>query len=300
MKNEKNSYQKREYMTGLMKKRSIIALCSGILELIFVFFALMMGFNKITFIYGENIFKSYIYFTMISNTMAAISVAFVIPFAVEGIRKSRFILPEWVSVLLFVSTSSISTVLVLIACMLRYAPLDKTIGYGGLYAHFVCPVLVLILFFQIESGYQHKRRDRILACLPFCFYTILYYIMVVVVGKERGGWDDIYEITDYINPFAGILIVTVVAYTMSLLISKLSNYLTRKRIEKKYCFWGKDVDPTEALIEAYGLGIMTAKNMDMETIDIPYDILEELAKRYDIAPSRMFQSFLKGLEAGKK
>ena len=129
---------------------------------------------------------------------------------------------------------------------------------------------------------------------------ILYYIMVVVVGKERGGWDDIYEITDYINPFAGILIGTVVAYTMSLLISKLSNYLTRKRIEKKYCFWGKDVDPTEALIEAYGLGIMTAKNMDMETINIPYDILEELAKRYDIAPSRMFQSFLKGLEAGKK
>ena len=275
MKNEKNSYQKREYMTGLMKKRSIIALCSGILELIFVFFALMMGFNKMTFIYGANIFKSYIYFTMISNTMAAISVAFVIPFAVEGIRKSRFILPEWVSVLLFVSTSSISTVLVLIACMLRYAPPDKTIGYGGLY-------------------------DRILACLPFCIYMILYYIMVVVVGKERGGWDDIYEITDYINPFAGILIGTVVAYTMSLLISKLSNYLTRKRIEKKYCFWGKDVDPTEALIEAYGLGIMTAKNMDMETIDIPYDILEELAKRYDIAPSRMFQSFLKGLEAGKK
>ncbi len=74
------------------------------------FFALMMGFNKMTFIYGANIFKSYIYFTIISNTMAAISVAFVIPFAVEGIRKSRFILPEWVSVLLFVSTSSISTV----------------------------------------------------------------------------------------------------------------------------------------------------------------------------------------------
>ena len=94
MENVKNSNQKREYLIGLMKKRSIIALCSGILELIFVFFALMMGFNKISIIYDTSVFQSYRYFTMISNTMAALSITFVIPSAVEGIRNNRFILPR--------------------------------------------------------------------------------------------------------------------------------------------------------------------------------------------------------------
>lgn len=39
------SSEKREYITGLMKKRSVIALLSGVLEMICVFFALLMGFN---------------------------------------------------------------------------------------------------------------------------------------------------------------------------------------------------------------------------------------------------------------
>ena len=300
MENVKNSNQKREYLIGLMKKRSIIALCSGILELIFVFFALMMGFNKISIIYDTSVFQSYRYFTMISNTMAALSITFVIPFAVEGIRNNRFILPRWVSVLLFISTNSISIVLILVISLLRYTSPDEVFGNGGVYAHFVCPVLVLILFFQIEGGHQYKRRERILACLPFCLYLVVYYIMVVVVGKENGGWDDIYHVTGYISSFLSITIGTVVAYIMSLLISKLSNYLTVNRSEKKYSYLGKEAEPVEVLTEAYGLGIMMANNMDKEIIELPYDILEELSKRYDIAPSRIIRAFIKGLETGVK
>ena len=183
-----NSVRKREYMTGLMKKRSIIALCGGILELICVFFALLKGFNKMSIKYDISVFKSYMYFTMISNTMAAVSVAFIIPFAVEGIRKNRFILPKWISVLLFVSANSVSIVFLLVVTMMMHTSPNEAVGDGGIYAHFICPILVLILFFQIESGYRYNKRDRILACLPFAFYMLLYFVMVVVVGEENGGW----------------------------------------------------------------------------------------------------------------
>ena len=295
-----NSVRKREYMTGLMKKRSIIALCGGILELICVFFALLMGFNKMSIKYDTSVFKSYMYFTMISNTMAAVSVAFIIPFAVEGIRKNRFILPKWISVLLFVSANSISIVFLLVVTMMMHTSPNEAVGDGGIYAHFICPILVLILFFQIESGYRYNKRDRILACLPFAFYMLLYYVMVVVVGEENGGWKDIYHAMGYAPFFVSFPVMLAVAYATSLFISKLSNYLTRYRTEKMFCYWGENAEPVDALVEAYGLGIMTARNMDKENIEVPYDILEELAKRYNIAPSKMIRSFVKGLESGMK
>jgi hypothetical protein len=283
-----------------MKKRSIIALCSGILEMIFVFPALMMGFNEMGVVWGTNIFWSYMYFTMISNTMAAISVAFVIPFAVEGIRKKRFILPGWIAVLLFISTTSETTICIILTVLMKYIPHERIFGHGGIYAHFICPILVFILFFQIESGYQYKRNDRILACLPFFIYIILYYVMVVIIGKENGGWDDIYNIMGIMTPFAAILFCVIAVYTVSLIIAKISNYLGKKRTEKKFRFWTSDVKPMEARIEAYGLGIMMAHGMDKNNIEIPYDILEELEKRYDIEPSDMINLFIKGLQEGMR
>ncbi len=294
-----SSVQNRAYMTGIMKRRSIIALCSGILEIIFVFFALLMGFNKEA-AWGGSVFMSYMYFTMISNTIAALSVAFVIPFAVEGIRKKRFLLPRWISVFLFMSATSISIVMLIVVCFLSYTSPEEVFGNGGIYAHFFCPFLTLILFFQIEGGYLYSIRDRILACAPFSIYLILYYIMVDIIGTENGGWEDIYHIIGFVPTWAGFLIGVTLAYVMSCIISKLSNFLTKKRTEKMFWFWGNDVDPVEAVIEAYGLGTMAANNVDREIIEIPYDILDELAKRYGLERARLIKAFVKGLEAGTK
>lgn len=290
------SREKREYMTSLMRKRSIIALCSGIIELVLVFYALLQGYYKTTAVCGEDIFASYMYFTMITNTLAGISVAFVIPFAVEGIRYRRFTLPRWVSVMLFTSVNSITIVMVTVLGFLgRVAPEDA-FGYGGIFTHIVCPILVIILFFQIEGGCRFTIKDCLFSCLPVTIYMAVYYVMVVIIGSENGGWRDIYYITDHLQPVLAVILGLIVAFSMSFILSRLSNYLSKRRKERAFRYWDKDVEPIEASIEAYGLGVAMAQNTNRERIWIPYEILEELACRYDLEASDLVKAFVKGLE----
>ncbi len=285
-------------MTGLMTRHSIIALGNGIFELILVFYAIIMGLNITVVEMGKHIFMSYIYFTMISNTVAALAVAFVIPYAVEGIRKKRFILPHWISILFFVAVNSISVVMVIIMAFMSWADPERAYGGPGLFTHLICPLLVIVSFFQIESGYKYKLRDCLMACVPFTIYVIVYFIMVVIIGEDNGGWPDIYGITGIMPPLISSVILLVIALVTSLLISRISNFLTEKRNDKLFLYWNKDVQPVEASIEAYGLGTMMARGMGKEGAQIPYDILEELAKRYDVNLSDLLKSFVKGLEVG--
>ena len=98
----------REYLTVLLRRRSVIALCCGTITLMLSFYGIIAGVNRTIDVFHENGFTSFVYYTMISNTLAALSVAFVFPYAVEGVRKKRFVLPKWVAVMHYAATTSIA------------------------------------------------------------------------------------------------------------------------------------------------------------------------------------------------
>ena len=56
-----------------------------------------------------------------------------------------------------------------------------------------------------------------------------------------------------------------------------------------------DLDPIEVKIEAYGLGRMTAQSGERNNIQIPYDILTYIAKKYDMKTEDLMKPFIKGL-----
>ena len=95
-------------------------------------------------------------------------------------------------------------------------------------------------------------------------------------------------------------IVLLLAFGVSTSIALLSNLLTKKRRKKTFEFWKKDLDPIEVKIEAFGMGRMAAEVGEESNIQIPYDILAELAKTYNTDTEELMGPFVKGLTTERK
>lgn len=290
----KNNTHPREYLTVLLRRRSMIALCCGILTLMLSFYGIIAGVNKTIAVLHENGFSSFVYYTMISNTLAALSVAFVFPYAVEGVRKKRFVLPKWVAVMHYAATTSIAITMLFVLAFISWASPEDAFGGSNLVTHVFCPILILLSFFQIESGHIFTWKDRLLAIVPYCLYAVVYTIEVVVIGEENGGWKDIYHIKEFLSPLTAIPVL-LLAFGVSIAIALISNHLTKKRMKRMFSLWSEELEPIEVRIEAYGLGLMAAQRSDKNGIQIPYDILTFLAKKYGMDPEDLMKPFMKGL-----
>lgn len=294
--NARNSI--REHLTVLLKRRSVTALCCGILTLLLAFYGIISGVNRTVAVFHENGFRSFFYYTMLSNLFAALSAAFVFPYTVEGIRKKRFILPGWVSVVHFTATVTITITMAFVLAFVSRASPDDAFGGANLVTHVFCPVLILISFFQIESGHLFTWKDRLIGIIPFCLYMTVYYIEVVAIGAENGGWQDLYQIREHLSSFLAIPLLLLLAFGVSTAIALLSNCLTKKRSIKLYRLWREDLDPVEVRIEAYGLGRTASRYSERESIQIPYDILKYLAERYHLKTEDLMKPFVKGVMIG--
>lgn len=300
VKNAVKAKQSREYLTSIYLCRSVLSLSCSTLSLIFAFHGIITGFENTIRILDRNIFFSFAYFTMISNMLAALSATFLIPFAVEGIRKKRFTVPRWVAVFHFTSTSAITTVMILVLAVMSWSYPENAFGGSNLATHVICPTLILISYFQIENGYAYSLRDRLIACVPFCVYTVVYYIEVVMVGEANGGWPDIYLICGYVSSPAVIPLLFLLGFGIDSLIALVSNKLTRFRDEKVYQFWKDDTDPIEVRIEVFGLGRMAGLHGEKNNVQIPFDIIERLARKYDLSMDDLSKPFITGYLNGVK
>ena len=118
--------------------------------------------------------------------------------------------------------------------------------------------------------------------------------------NRDGGWPDIYHITDYSHPLIAVPLLLLFGFGISALVAATSNMISKRREAKLFCYWDKDADPVDVLIEAYALGIMTGKNSVDADIRIPIDVLSLLAKRYGLNVEDLIKPFIKGFQIGLK
>jgi hypothetical protein len=135
-----NYKKSHEYLTNLFRHYSIIALCSGIFSLIFSFYGIIAGVIRTVERMKVNGFFAFAFFTMIANILASLSVSFVIPFAVEGIKKKRLVLPKWVAILHYISTTSIAVMFVFVLSFISWASPYDAFGDSNLVMHIFCPI----------------------------------------------------------------------------------------------------------------------------------------------------------------
>ena len=293
------SIKTREYLINAQKWRSVISLIACVVTYALSVFSIVASLIMYT---EENwkISDFFRYFTTLSNMVTGIAAGFIIPFAINGIRKKRFIYPHWLSMMHYSGT--IATTMTMVFAIFFILPFDPEFAIGGynFFLHLVCPIAILESFQLVESGRGLSRKDTLICLIPFFLYTWLYLIMVVFIGKENGGWEDLYMLNTFVPFYISMPLVWSMAYFIAFLIRLSYNRLIATRKKKLFHSWRSDLEPVEINIEVYGLGRYNGLTGEKADLNIPYDILEAIADRYSMNIESLIKTYTAGLISGVK
>ena len=287
--------KERRYIIDLQKNRSLIALISSFTSLVFAVYAITSGL----ILYAQNgvapidLFQ---YFTIEANTITALGSAIIIPYAIDGFRKKRFYCPKWA--VFFYYSGTVCTTLIMLFATFVISLVDPEMAFNGynFYLHIVCPIMILISFFLIESYYNISLKDSIKGIIPVFIYALVYIYKVILVGVDAGGWEDIYYFTKYtIAPVSFVAMMTI-AFLVSLGIRALYNKLSNYRIKKlSDNLWNEDVSEVEIKIEVFGLGRYMGKRENKSYAILPLDIIAIISDKYHIKKQDLIAVYTKGL-----
>ncbi len=153
----------------------------------------------ISYFFTENsIIKSkseiFYFFTTDSNIFAAIGSVVVAIFDVKILRNKAKLLPKAALILKFAGTVCLT--ITMLTSLFYLAPkYSFSFIFGGTYfhVHLCAPLMSLISLCVFEKGYRLSIAAAHIAYLPVMIYSVVYIIMVVVIGEKNGGWRDLYS-----------------------------------------------------------------------------------------------------------
>ncbi len=177
------------------------------------------------------------FFTVLSNLFVAIVGIVIIVYAIKNLIHDTNNYPKWLTLLKHISTTAVTLTFVTVVFFL--APTYVTMGYSyfdmftgnNFYMHLVTPLLAIISFVLFEPLHQVTTKNNFWVLLPVALYSIMYFVMVVLVGEENGGWADFYNFTfgghNWAIPLSatGMLLVT---FGLGFLLLKLHNKANKK------------------------------------------------------------------------
>lgn len=284
---KKNRETRRVHLVNLFKWRSGVALAACLITLVVSFGAIGYSFITIPLEAVRGMFK---WFTVDSNLLTGLAAVMIIPFAAEGISRKRLTYPKWVQRIHYSGTICLTLTLIFACGFISWY--DPVTAFGGvnLYLHILCPVMILVSFFMVESNYKLDRRDNLIALLPIAAYAVWYYYNVIVTGK----WDDHYNLNAYIPIQASAVLAFILSYLIGWLIRTMYNRLISWRERKRKLIWEEDIDPVSVRIEIYSLGFHAGLYEEKEDVSVPFDILEDVSRRFDIKLEDLARAYTKG------
>ena len=119
------------------------------------------------------------------------------------------------------------------------APYASALGMGFLFlfeencffVHLLNPIAAIVSYLWFERGGDIELKDSLFGIIPTILYSIVYFIMVVFIGEENGGWPDFYGFT-----FGGrmylVPVVIIGMYVATFAISTIELHIRRKIGEK--------------------------------------------------------------------
>jgi hypothetical protein len=169
--------------------------------------------------------RSFKYFTNLSNYFAAIAALICIPYNVKNIRKGTNLLPRGVYLPKFYATVTVTVTF--LTCVFFLAPINILIlapygvppvrAYLFMFAgntfilHFLTPVLSILSVILLDATEGFDKKYVKYGMVFVFFYAILYVVMVVFIGPEKGGWTDFYHFTFggkmYMAPVSGVVML---------------------------------------------------------------------------------------------
>ena len=130
------------------------------------------------------------YFTVDSNLLCAVSCIFGFIRTLAGKKKAG----KACMLFRYAGTAAVAvtmmTVLLFLGPVYGYASMFS--GWN-LWLHLLGPLLAIVSFVWLErDGAFPEKKHLILSTLPVILYGAVYFVLAVLMGKEKGGWPDFY------------------------------------------------------------------------------------------------------------
>ena len=268
-------------MDVLVRKNRVQCICT-LISCIIVVVCVCIGVTmNLTTLYDEDFdnmgIRTFCMFTVNSNILAAICSAIVIPYAIDGIRKKEYSLPNWVVVFMLAGTTAVALTFLVSLFILSPVKGFVLIFTGSrFFLHGVCPILVILAFCLFITSHKISVRQSFFALIPVAIYAIVYFMMVVVITEEKGGWDDFYGFATRIPVWISATVILPLTFGITTLLRLWHNYsFVRRRHNEAQTFLdyfdGKSAE--EILFE---MGKARAKLQSFGEVVIPIMVVKKI------------------------
>ena len=221
-------------MDELVKKNRIQCLCALISCAIVVVCVCIGVTMNLTTLYDEDFdnmgIRTFCMFTVNSNILAALTSFTVIPYAIDGIRKKEYSLPNWVVVFMLTGTTAVALTFLVSLFILSPVKGFVLIFTGSrFFLHGVCPILAILAFSLFITAHKISVRQTIWSLIPVAIYAIVYFTMVVVIGEENGGWSDFYGFATRVPFWIPAILILPLTFGIATLLRLWHNHSFAKR-----------------------------------------------------------------------
>ena len=182
-----------------------------------------------------------------------------------------------------------------VTCIAWYDP-ALAFNRANFYLHIICPIMIVLSFFMVESNYSLDQKDNLFSMIPFAIYAFAYLINVVILRR----WKDLYMLNTLLPFYITMPLMFLLAYSIGWLIRSLYNRQLAYREKKLKLIWDEDLDPVSVRIKIYSLGFHAGLYEEKADVSIPFDILEDISERFDIRKEDLAKVFTKGAIDGIK
>ena len=176
------------------------------------------------------------FFTVDSNILAAFGSAAMLVYNVKRIKDINTAVPRGLQFFKFAGTVAVTLTFITVVAFL-----GPTMGYEimfegpCLFMHLTTPIIAIIAFCVFEAGNSFSIKQALVGVIPTVIYGAVYAVMVLVVGKENGGWTDFYGFNS--NALEGKWYISIIAmpvftYIFSIALRAFHAAVTKK-VEKK-------------------------------------------------------------------
>lgn len=220
------------------QRQCLMAMISAIVVAVCVCVGVTMN---LTTVYDENFdhmgIRTFCMFTVNSNILMGATMAMVIPYTVDGLRKRNYHLPHWIMLLVYAGVTAVTLTFLISLFVLAPVKGFMLIFSGSrFFLHGLCPIQAFIAFCFFMSEQRLRVKDTLFSLVPVLIYAIVYYIMVVVLGEEKGGWNDFYGFATRVPAWIPALLIMPLTFGISTVIRILHNrcFDEREREEAEF------------------------------------------------------------------
>ena len=223
------------------RKECILALVSACIVVLCTSIGVVMN---LTTLYDENFdhmgIRTFCMFTVNSNILMGASMALVFPYSLDGLRKHNFHLPRWVVDMVYAGVTAVALTFLISLCVLAPVKGFVLIFTGSrFFLHGLCPILAIVAFCFFISEQRIRFRDTLFALVPVLIYAVLYYVMVVVLGEDRGGWNDFYGFATRLPVWIPMVSIMPLTFLIATVIRIFHNRTFDKRRQEEAAYFSE-------------------------------------------------------------